>query len=486
MKALFVRPNRDTFGYKPIGISLLSAIAKDCGYETRLFDTTGIDLGGSTSKQLLEQAQVFKPVNYGSWDMTKKKVPVGKVARGLLNDFYPDVVLMNVLSDQWPVAKEITKEVHAFDKQIPVMWGGADPTVNPARAFSCGADYACIGEGLEAVRDFLEACKRGEDLQHILNIWTKDIRNLIRPLKKNLDDLPYVDWEIFDTRQFFKPYDGQVMFGGDHMTNWGCVNNCTYCINKHLHSLYPKYFMRRYSPGRMVDELAYLKRKYNLNFYKFHDEDFLMRSAASLQELAGLYKRYIGLPFAIEANPHSTSKEKVDILVDMGCSSVSFGIETGDQEYRESVLHRVDTEEEVIKAVHLMNEAGIRTSAFHMIGLPFETRARYMKTVELNRAAGVQAPHNGFFYPFEGTELRDVAIKEGFFDPANETFYSPDRPALKFMNLTEDELIAMRDLFVLRVKLPASYEPEIRKAEFDMDLRRKLIAEYERVVWGNS
>jgi hypothetical protein len=52
-----------------------------------------------------------------------------------------------------------------------------------------------------------------------------------------------------------------------------------------------------------------------------------------------------------------------------------------------------------------------------MIALPYYSRDAYRKTVELNRAAEVDAPYASFFYPYEGTRMRDVAIMGGFFNP---------------------------------------------------------------------
>ena len=39
MKILFINPNIDTGGYKPLAISVLSAIAKKEGHEISVFDT---------------------------------------------------------------------------------------------------------------------------------------------------------------------------------------------------------------------------------------------------------------------------------------------------------------------------------------------------------------------------------------------------------------------------------------------------------------
>ncbi len=103
-----------------------------------------------------------------------------------------------------------------------------------------------------------------------------------------MDDLPFIDWDVFDKRHFYKPFDGKVYIGGDYMLNWGCLNRCSYCINYFYHQLYQEqgYNIRRYSIIRIINELEYLKEKYKIEFFKFHDEDFLARPLSNLKELA--------------------------------------------------------------------------------------------------------------------------------------------------------------------------------------------------------
>jgi radical SAM superfamily enzyme YgiQ (UPF0313 family) len=249
--------------------------------------------------------------------------------------------------------------------------------------------------------------------------------------------------------------------------------------------------MRRYSIRRIVAELKSLKEKYSLEFFKFHDEDFLMRPLEDLRELSNTYKEEISIPFVIETNPKSVTESKVALLKEMNCVSASVAIETGDPDLRRKLLNRIDTEKDVLKAFSLLKDAGIRTCSFNMLGIPFETRETFEKTVELNRKANVQYPSINFFYPFEGTELRDISIKAGLFDPTNEeTIVYNRKPALRFSNLSEMELIEMRNVFALFVKLPEEYRFFIRRAEYrdglGIDLRKKLLEIYENTVWANN
>ncbi|MBW2618762.1 MAG: B12-binding domain-containing radical SAM protein, partial [Deltaproteobacteria bacterium] len=496
---LFVWPNKDSFGYKPISISLLSGIARQRGWETALFDTTGFDLGYADNVESGESASLFKPVDLSVFGIGKVKTDLGAEFRKALEESSPDLLAFSVLSDEYQIAASLSATAKKWQADLPIIWGNKYPTLNPGPTLlEHQADYACLAEGLDVFGDFLEAMESGRDLKTIPNIWAKSkrgeiIENPIRPLRKELDDLPYVDWTIFDRRQFIKPFDGQAYVSGDHMLNWGCPYSCTYCINAFTQKIYEgKYFMRRYGVPRIIAELKHLKKTYDLAFFKFHDEDFLMRPVENFRQLSAAYREAVNLPFTIETNPKSVTEEKARLLKEMNCASVTLAIETGDQKMRRQLLKRVDTKEDIIRAFGLLKELGIRTSSFNMLAIPFESRQTFQATIQVNRKAQVQYPNAGFFYPFEGTRLREIAIEEGFFDPnrAETAVYRRDVPALRFKDVSQDDLIAWRNVFVLYVKLPEVFAPFIRRSEaldeLGRRLRSKLLEIFHRTVWKND
>lgn len=118
------------------------------------------------------------------------------------------------------------------------------------------------------------------------------------------------------------------------MIYWGCPNQCTYCINGSYRKLYGKNagkFIRRYSIKRIIDELKYLSRKFNIQFYKFHDEDFAIKPIEFLRELADVYATEVGVKFTCMVNAANVTPEKVSLMKKMNCVSVTLGIETGNE-----------------------------------------------------------------------------------------------------------------------------------------------------------
>jgi len=500
MKVLFVNPHKDVFGFKPIGTSLLSAIARTVDWDTALFDTSEIDFNYNNTFIKHQEAKAVKPVvDYEKYDLSKKRIDLNDRTKDVIRKHNPDLLALSVLTDQYKIAKTISEVAKKFRKNLPILWGGIHVTSNPEKLLLNNfVDYACIGEGIDAFKEFLETFQSGGDLYNIRNIWGKNdgeiIKNELRPLRKNLDDLPYLDWTIFDKRQFCKPFHGKMYVGGEHMTNWGCPNKCTYCINHYLHDLYKDvggYKIRRYSSRRIIDELKWLVEKWGIEFIKFFDEDFLMRPVNNLEELSNMYRDEVNVPFWIEINSLFVTEEKVKLLKNMNCAGASLGIETGFPTRKELLL-RKDTEEDIRRAFSLFKKYDLKTTAFNMLGLPFETRETYMSRIELNLIADAQSPMIGFFYPFEKTKLREISIENGFFDPTNEEEHPwiMGTPNLHFPNLTDEELVQMRLVFTLYVKLPKVYWKYIERSErYDetgKKLRTLLLKVFDDTVWDND
>ena len=92
MKILFVWPNKESLGIKPLGISLLISICHLHGHEIDLFETTYIDLGFKSNKEVLEEMFVFKPVEVSSVNLVKEKDSLDDSFLEKLKSFDPDML----------------------------------------------------------------------------------------------------------------------------------------------------------------------------------------------------------------------------------------------------------------------------------------------------------------------------------------------------------------------------------------------------------
>jgi radical SAM superfamily enzyme YgiQ (UPF0313 family) len=474
MRVLLVWPNKEQSGSKPNSLSLLAALLRRDGHEVALLDTTFAELGPGVDNTVVgTRARIFKPVETGAHDLSKRPAQLDELVHDALDGFRPDLLAVSALSDELPLGLRISVLAKRLRPALPVLWGNKAATLTPERLLrSPAVDLVCRGEGIELLPELVRALEAGASPATLPNLGWRDgdrIRlNPLRPYFQDLDSLPSFDYSIYDPRQLLKPFDGHLLRGGDHMIAWGCPNHCSYCINdtlRELHGPAAGRFVRRYGVARIVAELAALASRHQLELYKFHDEDFCLKPLPYLREIARAYRASVGLPFTAMANAHTVSEEKADLLAEMGCRSISLGFETGNEQLRRTILRRRESLEDLVQATERLRRRGIRTSSFNMLGLPFETRGTVLETIELNRAAGVDSPNVNFFFPFPGTDLHRIAVEHGFYAPDADAVYRSDRPALTLPALPSEELIALRERFVLYVKLPRELWPLIERSE---------------------
>jgi anaerobic magnesium-protoporphyrin IX monomethyl ester cyclase len=491
MKLLLIyAPMVREFGYKPIGISMLSAVLKRAGHDVRLFDNTFYDMGVRSMNESVAGVLNFKKVKFPPEVYEIKKTLKEDLLK-LVDDYNPDLIGFSAMSTMYPTSKLLAGWIKEAYPDTPIIIGGKHATVTPEETIAYkDFDMICVGEGEEAVVELVNKIQSKEDITNIRNIWVKQngqvFRNPVRPLIQDLDSLPYPDLSIWDKRQFLKPLNGKIHVGGDVEGSRGCPGECNYCANKFMHDLYGmKGFYRRKSPRRIVDEIKYLKEAYGITFLKFHDEDFFIRPLNEIQELANLYSKEVGIPCVIEINANNMTPEKVSAIKLMGCVSVSMGVENGNEEYRKKILNRfVPSNKQIILACKELRKAKIKSVGYNIMGTPYQTRENVFETIELNRQAKFDMAGIGFFQPYKGTHLREVCITEGYITgEEDQVANTREDSIMKLPTLSQEEMKGLIKTFNIYHKSPKWLYPVIRFCEKDKPFNNSILRVIREILY---
>lgn len=147
-RILFAWTNRYSFGYKPISISILSALAKQIGFETSLWETSGIKLDFDTGESTQVEINIFKEVDLKSVGIIKKKIDVMEYFKEHFLKFKPKYLAFSVLNNERFLSGRVSELSKKLDPNITIIWGGKYPTINPENVLKTyKVDYACVGEG---------------------------------------------------------------------------------------------------------------------------------------------------------------------------------------------------------------------------------------------------------------------------------------------------------------------------------------------------
>jgi radical SAM superfamily enzyme YgiQ (UPF0313 family) len=369
----------------PLGIMLLSALAKQEGHECHL--------GILSRENVLEKIDRLKP----------------------------DLVAYSASTGEHKYYLEFNDVLKSRNKDLFTVMGGPHTTFYPECIKGSSFDAICEGEGEEAFLELLACLENGRDISGIKNIIAKNgVSNGTRQLYSDLDSLPFPDRSLF--------YDNTEMGQfplKSFMASRGCPYPCTYCFNHAFREMYKGKgrVIRRHSVEHIIGEILEVKKRYALDCVKFYDDIFVYEVDEWFLEFVDRYKKEIALPFHCLTRATLATEDVVKLLKEAGCFSISMSIESGNSDLRNQILKRKMSDEEIIKAFHLCKKYDIKTFSNNILALPFSTIENDVETLDLNIKCKVSFAEFPIFHPYPKTELGNLCIEKGLYDTKYEALH---------------------------------------------------------------
>ena len=111
-RVLFIYPNFPLSNMLlPAGVSILSAVLKENGIETKLFDTTLYVDGKETFDDIRESFNQLKKSTLQAFSPAKNTNAMEDFC-SLLEEFKPDLIALSILEDTFPIALDFAEEAH--------------------------------------------------------------------------------------------------------------------------------------------------------------------------------------------------------------------------------------------------------------------------------------------------------------------------------------------------------------------------------------
>jgi len=435
MKIEFICPS-----YESIGIEYLSAVLKQNGHKTELI----------LDPQLFNDGTINIPFLGRMFDYRDKVVKMVKKSKA-------DLVAFTVLSDQYPWACYIAKKIKE-ESDVPIVFGGIHPTAMPEQSIKNDfVDYVIRGEGEFALLDLVKSLESGKPNYEIKNVWMKKgnavIRNELRPLIENLDELPFPDKDVYyEILKFQEAYSYNIM------TSRGCLFTCSYCTNSFLKKLYAGKgsYHRLRSVENVIAELKLAKAKYPLKMIVIHDDTF-NSSLEWLEKFSSLYTREIALPFFSWINPINVNEKVVALLKNSGCFAIEMGVQAISPETRKNILHRNMSTEQIANSIALFNKAGIWVTTDNIFGLPGQSKQELLDLAKFYNRNRVNLTNIFYMKYFPKIEILDIAKEMGVLSEEQAGLYEQSEHT-KYITVSGDvnsaEYSAIKRLFYMLPFLP--------------------------------
>jgi len=286
-------------------------------------------------------------------------------------------------------------------KSLVVIVGGPDPSNVPELYVENGANIVVIGEGEQTMLEILQEINNPtKSFTDIEGIYSEQGFSDPRTQLKKLDDLPFPAYELLDLKPYFrmwKKFRGHTEMS--IITSRGCPYDCSWCSKPVFGNN-----LRLRSPKNVVNELVYLKNKFNPEFIHINDDIF------------GINEKWLKkFHFEILNNNHKMNYEcllRIDIvkpkilqlLKESGCNCIWFGIESGSQK----ILNRMSKHINITQLepkMEMIRKANLKVGFFIMLGYPGENSADINLTRKLLKLTKPNFLGISMAYPITGTKF---------------------------------------------------------------------------------
>ncbi len=352
----------------------------------------------------------------------------------IVDKFQPDIIGFSTVTPFYKTTLNLAKKIRKKSKAILIL-GGYHISALP-NSLEKPFDIGVIGEGEHSLSLIISAWKnkkiRDDDsLSKIPNLayfnnLGKLVLNHTREVMK-VEDLTKTDWKLIPKKLIVNrialPINGKyelkklIMF----YTARGCPYNCAFCAHRVM--TLNKNGVRFFPLERVLDEMSYLHRKYNVDCFQILDDTFTVSKERVQSMIDGLKKRKILGKicfFNIFVRANIIDDEFSKLLKDLGVITVFMGVESGSNKILKKLKDGPISPKIVELAIDSLGRFGIYVIASFMLFSPNETKNDFKKSIKL---ANLLVKKNNLFSlsisattPYPGTKLWSEALETGIID----------------------------------------------------------------------
>src|SRR2546426_425227 len=199
------------------------------------------------------------------------------------------------------------------------------------------------------------------------------------------------------------------------------------------------------SANSVLEELGHLRDHYRIRTVSFFDETFTMNKKRVRELCEGIRRERIDIRWYCNTRVHLVDPDLLRTMRSAGCSGISFGVESGNQQILNSVSKQA-TVAQAEQAIRWAKEAHIKTYCAFILGLPGETGESAMDTIRFALRTLPNGAQFNVLAPYPGTELYETLQASGALPDLNWRALYQDSAVVGTDGLSKAELNRLRKL----------------------------------------
>jgi len=375
---------------------------------------------------------------------------LSQLLRDTIIENHIDVFCTGGLSVHYFKIKQLFDIVKGISEKIITIAGGGLISSEPELMLqNMKADIGVIGEGEQTIIELADAIQHGKKVDQIKGIIYRDSSGKIvktdkRSPIKNLDSIPYPDYEGFEiekyldmqlpnNKHFFYPFDRPRLI--PVVSSRSCPFNCTFCY----HPLGKQY--RQRSLDRFFGEIEYLVKQYNINSLVILDELFSINPvrAKEFSEKMESYKLKWVAQFRVD-------QVNIDILERFkksGLFYIRYGLES-DSDIILKSMNKKTCIRDIEKALLITREMKIGIQGNFLFGDPRETLETANETLEWWKKHHFYNINLSQVIPFPGSKIYYYCLEKKIIKSRIE-YIEQGCPAINMTSLDQKEFSSIYD-----------------------------------------
>lgn len=256
---------------------------------------------------------------------------------------------------------------------------------------------------------------------------------------KDIDSLPFPDRSIINNNLYVRPDTREPQ--ATIATSRGCPAACIYCLTPTISGKTTRFR----DPKKVLSELENCFYNHGIKNFFFKSDTFTINHQWVIELCNEINKS--GLKNKIEWVANSRvrplKQETLCAMREAGCWLVAFGFESGSDETLKKIKKGANSKDNLI-AAEMTKKAGLKLYGFYLIGLPWEDDCHLKITRQHIFDTNPDFLELHIAVPYYGTELYDIAKKEGLLNVPviGQNYFEEAAMGTKF--LSSDYLVNFR------------------------------------------